>query len=58
MALDPAVIVCLRKVSNGFWISRLDGMMLCTLKLAVLGPVHGFVLTQAGIDALRLSQQS
>jgi hypothetical protein len=57
MSLDLAVITSLRKVSNGFWISRSDGMMLCALKLAELGPVHGFVLTQAGLDALRSSPQ-
>jgi hypothetical protein len=53
MKLEPAVVECLRKVSNGFWISRYDGVRLCALKLAEPGPIYGYVLTQAGIDALK-----
>jgi hypothetical protein len=55
MKLNASVIASLHKISKGFWISRDDGKLLCDLKLAERGPVHGYVLTQAGIDALKSS---
>jgi hypothetical protein len=55
MKLSANVIVSLRKISNGFWVSREEGKLLCDLKLAERGKVHGYVLTQAGMDALKSS---
>ena len=53
MKLNASVIASLR--NSGLWISRDDGKSLCDLNLAERGPVHGYVLTQAGIDALKSS---
>jgi hypothetical protein len=55
MKLNDTAIVSLRKIRNGFWINRDDGRSLCDLKLAERGPVYGYVLTQAGLDALKES---
>jgi hypothetical protein len=55
MKLNASVIASLRKINSGLWISRDDGKSLCDLKLAERGPVHGYGLTQAGIDALKSS---
>jgi hypothetical protein len=55
MKLNAIELESLHRISNGFWITRDDGKSLCDLKLAERGPVHGYVLTQAGIDALKSS---
>jgi hypothetical protein len=55
MKLSANVIVSLRKISNGVWVSREEGKPLCDLKLAEHGKVHGYVLTRAGKDALKSS---
>jgi hypothetical protein len=57
MELSASVMASLRKVSNGFWVNRDDGQSLCDLKLAERGPVHGFLLTEAGMDALKSAQK-
>jgi hypothetical protein len=53
MKLNATQIESLRKISNGFWISRDDGKSLCDLKLAERGPVLGYVLTEAGKASLK-----
>jgi hypothetical protein len=55
MKLSVSVTISLRKIANGFWVSREEGKPLCDLKLAERGQVYGYVLTQAGIDALKSS---
>ena len=58
MKLSATIVLSLRKISDGFWINRDDGQSLCDLKLAERGPVYGYVLTQAGIDALKSAAKS
>jgi hypothetical protein len=53
MKLNATQIESLRRISNGFWISRVDGKSLCDLKLAEPGSVLGYVLTEAGKAALK-----
>jgi hypothetical protein len=57
MKLNASVMANLRKVSSGLWVNRDDGQSLCDLKLVQRGPVHGFVLTKAGMDALKSAEK-
>ena len=57
MKLNANVMANLRKVSSGLWVNRDDGQSLCDLKLVQRGPVHGFVLTKAGMDALKSAEK-
>jgi hypothetical protein len=56
MKLNATQIESLRRISNGFWISRVDGKSLCDLKLAEPGSVLGYVLTETGKAALKSNQ--
>jgi hypothetical protein len=53
MKLNATQIESLRRISNGFWISREDAKSLCDLKLAERGPALGYVLTEAGKASLK-----